>query len=157
MEFTNSTCYARRKHWAENGHWKLHSPMLIDLMVGVLDFIAQNYFRRLAPKQLFWVMVEVAVIHSTCRAQKAGFLDSKPEMTHAHLYHLLGACPNTPGLGRLPIPPASPHFLATGDSGIIAFKRELNCWFMLKKFGWGHRHGCSYRTYIALGMFTPSH
>lgn len=120
MEFTNSTYYTRRKDCAENGHWKLHSSILHDLMIGVLNFIAQNYFRRLAPKHLFWVMVEVAVVHNTCKAQKAGFLASKPEVTLVHLHHLLGACPNTPGLGRLPIPPSSPRFLATRDSEFIA-------------------------------------
>lgn len=70
----------------------------MDLMVGVMDFIAQNYFRTLSSKQLLWVMVEVVVVHNICKAQKDGFLASKPEINHVHLYHLLGAFPNIPGL-----------------------------------------------------------
>lgn len=90
------------------------------------EFVAQNYFRRLPPKQFLWVMVEVVVIH-TCKVQIAGFLASKPNMTHTHLYHLPGACPTTLGQGWLPIPTANHCFLATRDSGFIASKWEMNC------------------------------
>jgi len=103
---------------------------------------AQNYFRRLAPKQLLWLMVEVAAVHNTCKTWLAHFLASKPEVTHTHLYHLPGACPVTPELDRAPVLPPIFCFLATTDSVFIASKRELTCWFMIKKFVWGHKHGC---------------
>lgn len=61
----------------------------MDLMVGVMDFIAQNYFRTLSSKQIFWVMVEAVMVHNICKAQEDSFLASKPEITHVHLYHLL--------------------------------------------------------------------